>query len=62
MINQLPDLEAEDKRYNLHVGADAPTTYNISFVYPDWTPPPPPPKLMEPAVVKSYLDKLGIRF
>lgn len=37
MINQLPDLEKEDKRYNLHVGAEAPTTYNLSLVFPDWS-------------------------
>lgn len=62
MINQLPDLEEEDKIYNLHVGADAPTTYNITLVYPKWTPPVALPKLQDPAVVKLNLAKLGIKF
>lgn len=61
MINSLPNLEKEDLKYNLHVGAEAPTSYNITLVYPNWTP-PPIPKLQDPAVVKSNLDKLGIRF
>jgi hypothetical protein len=62
MINQLPDLEEEDKRYNLHVGADAPTTYNITLVYPNWSPPKTLPKLQDPSVVKLNLAKLGIKF
>ena len=62
MINQLPDLEEEDKRYNLHVGADEPTTYNITLVYPNWIPPKALPKLQDPSVVKLNLAKLGIKF
>lgn len=62
MINQLPDLEAEDKRYNLHVGADAPATYNLTLVYPNWVKPTPMPPLMKTTEVKSYLDILGIKF
>lgn len=60
MINQLPELEKEDKRYNLHVGAEEPTTYNLTLVYPNWTPPPPPPKLMSGDQVRNNLKKLGI--
>jgi hypothetical protein len=61
MLNRLPELEAEDKRYNLHVGADAPDSYNITLVYPNWTPPKElTPKLMSPNEVKNKLSKLGI--
>lgn len=60
MINRLPELEKEDLRYNLHVGAEAPTTYNIVLVYPTWSPPPPPLKLQDPEVVRNNLRKLGI--
>jgi hypothetical protein len=60
MINQLPELEAEDKRYNLHVGIDAPTTYNLTLVYPNWTPPAALHKLQDSVVVQNNLKKLGI--
>jgi len=39
MQNSLPDLEAEDRRYNLHVGAEPIEDYNITLVWPQWTPP-----------------------
>jgi hypothetical protein len=61
MLNRLPELEKEDKRYNLHVGTDAPASYNITLVYPNWTPPKEITfKLMGPLEVKSKLNKLGI--
>jgi hypothetical protein len=61
MLNRLPELEQEDKRYNLHVGADAPDSYNITLVYPDWTPPKEiKANLMSPQEVKNKLSKLGI--
>jgi hypothetical protein len=61
MINQLPELEAEDKRYDLHVGAEAPTSYNLTLIYPDWTPPPPLTPMAKEKV-KANLAKLGIIF
>lgn len=60
MLNRLPKLEEEDKRYNLHVGAEAPATYNITLVYPNWTPPKAPQLLMSGKEVQNKLKKLGI--
>ena len=61
MLNRLPELEQEDKRYNLYVGADAPTSYNITLVYPSWTPPKElTEKLISSTEVKNKLSKLGI--
>jgi hypothetical protein len=66
MINpQLHDLEEEDKRYNLHVGAEPPETYNIILVYPSWRPPQriiQEVPLQSPEKIKENLAKLGIFF
>jgi len=66
MINQqLLDLEEEDKRYNLHVGAEAIETYNIILVYPAWRPPQlvvQEVPLQSPEKIKENLAKLGIYF
>jgi hypothetical protein len=65
MQNSLPDLEAEDVRYNLHVGAEPISDYNITLIWPAWKPSPlavPQVPLQSPEVVKSNLAKLGIFF
>jgi len=65
MQNSLPDLEAEDVRYNLHVGAEPISDYNITLIWPEWKPPPdrfPQVPLQPPEIVKSNLAKLGIFF
>jgi hypothetical protein len=63
MQNRLPDLEQEDQRYNLHVGAEPIYDYNITLIWPSWT--PPISRIMEvplqpPAQIKANLSKLGI--
>lgn len=63
MINQLPDLEKEDLRYNLHAVPVEPANYNIVLVYPQWQPPWRQIKsvsLQPPSKIKSNLAKLGI--
>lgn len=65
MQNSLPDLEEEDKRYDLHVGAEPVENYNITLIFPAWTPPPtklPDVPLQSPEKIKSNLAKLGIFF
>ncbi len=65
MQNSLPDLEAEDVRYNLHVGAEPISDYNITLIWPEWKPNPllvPQVPLQSAEVVKSNLAKLGIFF
>lgn len=65
MQNSLPDLEAEDVRYNLHVGAEPISDYNITLIWPEWKQNPlevPQVPLQPPAVIKSNLAKLGIFF
>jgi hypothetical protein len=63
MQNSLPDLEAEDRRYNLHVGAEPIEDYNITLIWPAWT--PPVGKIQEiplqpPAQIKANLSKIGV--
>jgi hypothetical protein len=58
MINQLPELEEEDKRYNLHVGAEKPDTYNLTLLFPDNSYALNP--LYNKFEVKNALQKLGI--
>ena len=60
MINELPDLIAEDQRYNLHAHPQRPSNYNLVFVFPNWTPPPPTPKINNAQVVAD-MAKLGIK-
>jgi hypothetical protein len=60
MINQLPDLEKEDKRYNLHVGAELPETFDITLIYPTWIPTTQEVVLQSPQTVRNNLAKLGI--
>ena len=63
MQNSLPDLEEEDRRYNLHVGAEPIYDYNITLIYPPWK-----PSIMQiqdvalqpPDMIKANLAKLGI--
>jgi hypothetical protein len=65
MQNSLPDLEAEDVRYNLHVGAEPISDYNITLIWPAWKPSAnsfPHVPLQPPELVKSNLAKLGIFF
>jgi hypothetical protein len=63
MINQLPDLEKEDLRYNLHAVPVEPENYNIVLVYPQWQPAwkkIPEVPLQSPTKIKNNLAKLGI--
>ena len=63
MQNSLPDLEAEDRRYNLHVGAEPIEDYNITLVWPQWTPPAGRVDLVPlhpPALIKANLRKIGV--
>lgn len=61
MLNRLEELEQEDLRYDLHVGAEAPTTYNLTLVYPAWRPPIENTDLLKrPDEIKAQLAKLGI--
>lgn len=64
IANRLPDLELEDKRYDLHVGAEAPSTYNINLIYPDWSaykkPAQPVVSLQSPEQIRANLAKIGI--
>jgi hypothetical protein len=61
MINQLPDLEKEDIRYNLHAVPIEPENYNLVLVYPKWQPPwRQIASLQPPNKIKSNLAKLGI--
>jgi hypothetical protein len=60
MINELPDLLAEDQRYNLHAHPERPSNYNLVFVFPNWTPPPEEPKIDKKQIL-SDLSKLGIK-
>lgn len=65
MQNSLPDLEAEDLRYDLHVGAEPIHDYNITLIYPAWQPSifrVPDVPLQSSEKVKSNLAKLGIFF
>jgi hypothetical protein len=65
MINQLPELEEEDRRYDLHVGAEAPETYNLTLVFPNWTPHwavIPQVPVQSPDQIKNNLAKIGIFF
>jgi hypothetical protein len=60
MINELPNLLAEDHRYNLHAHPERPSNYNLVFVFPNWTPPVPEPKINKQQIL-SDLSKLGIK-
>lgn len=60
MINELPELLAEDHRYNLHAHPERPSNYNLVFVFPNWTPPAPEPKINKQQIL-SDLSKLGIK-
>lgn len=60
MINELPDLAKEDLKYNLHANPVEPATYNLTLVFPNWTPPAPQPKLMGGKEIKNNLKKIGI--
>jgi hypothetical protein len=64
IANRLPELELEDKRYDLHVGAEAPMTYNITLIYPDWgayrKPFTPAVPLQSPDKIRANLSKIGI--
>ena len=63
MQNRLPDLEAEDRRYNLHVGAEPIDDYNITLIWPQWTPPEKDidmAVIKPPAEIKAQLNKIGI--
>jgi hypothetical protein len=61
MLNRLEDLEKEDLKYNLHVGAETPETYNLTLIYPMWKPPVEQRvNLKTPEEIKSKLAKLGI--
>lgn len=65
MQNSLPDLEAEDRRFNLHVGAEPITNYNITLVYPEWKPNPATilmVPLHPPEKIKANLEKIGVVF
>jgi hypothetical protein len=65
MQNSLPDLEALDVAYNLHVGAEPVQDYNITLIYPNWKPPQyivPKVDLHPPEKIKANLAKLGIFF
>ena len=59
MINQLPELEKEDKRYNLHVGAEKPDTYNLTLLFPNNR---VTNTILNTVEIKSALQKLGISF
>jgi hypothetical protein len=61
MLNRLEELEQEDLRYDLHVGAEAPTTYNLTLVYPAWRPPIEHNNLLKsPDEIKAKLAAIGI--
>lgn len=63
MQNRLPDLEQEDVRYNLHVGAEPVEDYNITLIWPAWTPPVGrilDMPLQPPDLIKSNLKKIGV--
>jgi len=60
MINQLPDLEAQDKRYNLRAVPEEPLTYNLNLIYPSWKPPGPAPKMLTADDIKEKLKKIGV--
>ena len=61
MLNRLEDLEKEDLKYNLHVGAELPETYNLTLIYPAWKPPVEQRvALKTPEEIKLKLAKLGI--
>ena len=61
MLNRLEDLEKEDFKYNLHVGAEAPETYNLTLIYPAWRPPiEDRASLKNPNEIRLKLAKLGI--
>ena len=60
MINELPNLIAEDRRYNLHAHPETPSNYNLVFVYPNWTPPVVEPKIDKKQFL-SDLAKIGIK-
>lgn len=65
MQNSLPDLEEEDRRYNLHVGAEPIENYNITLIFPAWKPPQtiiPNVPLQPPEKIRENLAKLGIFF
>lgn len=66
MQNSLPDLEHEDIRYNLHVGAEPIIDYNITLLWPQWRPPVDIKEinklLQPPEVVRKNLSKIGIHF
>lgn len=65
MQNSLPDLEEEDRRYNLHVGAEPIDNYNITLIYPDWKPHPSMLAMVPlhpPEKIRANLEKLGIFF
>jgi hypothetical protein len=66
ITNRLPELELEDKKYDLHVGAEAPATYNLTLIYPDWSaykkPVQPKVALQSPDVIRANLAKIGISF
>ena len=63
MQNRLPDLEEEDRRYNLHVGAEPIEDYNVTLIWPQWTPPTNRVDLVPiqpPAQIKANLRKIGV--
>ena len=65
MLNRLPDLEEQDIKYNLHVGAEPINDYNISLIYHDFIPHElmvPQAPLQDAATVRKNLEKLGIFF
>jgi hypothetical protein len=63
MQNRLPDLEEQDRIYNLHVGAEPIHDYNIALIWPQWQPPVDRIEMVPiqpPAQIKANLKKLGI--
>ena len=63
MLNRLPDLEEEDVRFGLHVGAEVITDYNINIVYNERIPQElmiPRVPLQDAKTVNDNLKKLGI--
>jgi hypothetical protein len=65
MENRLPDLEEEDRRYNLHVGAEPIEDYNITLIWPAWRPSATEmfgTPLLPPDMIKEQLAKLGVVF
>jgi hypothetical protein len=65
MENRLPDLEEEDRRFNLHVGAEPIEDYNITLIWPAWRPNPLKvfeTPLLPPDMIREQLAKLGVVF